>query len=78
MQDKGQDTSSFMVLLWTGWADGKSELCTADASFVGCFFISFLFFWGQQFVFTDIPFYGFIWGSSVAAFLQGQKDLVFD
>lgn len=24
------------------------------------------------------PFYGFIWGSSVAAFLQGQKDLVFD
>lgn len=24
------------------------------------------------------PFHGVIWGSSVAAFLQGQKDLVFD
>lgn len=38
MQDKGQDTSSFMVLLWTGWADGKSELCTAHALFVGIFY----------------------------------------
>lgn len=55
MQDKGQDTSSFMVLLWTGWADGKSELCTADASFVGIF-IFFLVFKGQKFVLTDVPF----------------------
>lgn len=44
------------MLLWTGWADGKSQLSTADASFVGGFKISFLVLWGQKFVFTDTTF----------------------
>lgn len=55
VQDRVRDTSSFMVLLSIGSADGKSKPYTNLCSFASLrlFFVLFLVIWGQKLMFTD-------------------------